>query len=198
MIFADNLSYPSFTKQELEKIRDKFDSKSLQRIKDYNRYIDSLKKISAAKKLNRVNLYLNQLLPLYDSPTNNSLDYWETPKEFLIKGRGDCEDYAIIKYFTLVKLGFDQKKLFLTIVFEKYTNGYHMVLSYFEDNNSSPLILDNLSFRVLDLKARKDLKADIFINHSGIYKITAKNDLVKVAPSSKKFEELLEKVKENR
>ncbi|MCR5219953.1 MAG: transglutaminase-like cysteine peptidase [bacterium] len=32
-------------------------------------------------------------------------DYWEAPNEF-IKNSGDCEDYAITKYFTLKALGF--------------------------------------------------------------------------------------------
>jgi predicted transglutaminase-like cysteine proteinase len=50
---------------------------------------------------------------------NQQEDYWSTPREFLISGRGDCEDYAIIKYFTLIKLGFDERKLFLTSVKEK-------------------------------------------------------------------------------
>lgn len=124
-------------------------------------------------------------------------DYWATPKEFLIAGFGDCEDYVIIKYFTLLKLGFDKKKLFLTTVNEKYIGGYHMVLSYFEKKGESPLILDNLSFRILNLETRKDLEADTFINAHGVYKIDKNNKLIKVQNYSPKFQDLLRKVKKN-
>jgi len=124
-------------------------------------------------------------------------DYWATPKEFLIAGYGDCEDYVIIKYFTLIKLGFDRDRLFFTTVNEKFIGGYHMVLSYFEAAGKSPLILDNLSFRILPLDVREDLKADTFINHSGVYKINENNKLVKTHTSSLKFLELMRKVKKD-
>ena len=125
-------------------------------------------------------------------------DYWATPKEFLIAGYGDCEDYVIIKYFTLIKLGFDKKKLYLTTVHEKYIGGYHMVLSYFDKEGESPLILDNLSFRILKLNTRTDLEADTFINLRGVYKIDKNNKLKKVQSYSPKFQELLRKVKRER
>lgn len=125
-------------------------------------------------------------------------DYWATPKEFLITGYGDCEDYVIIKYFTLIKLGFDRDRLFLTTVHEKYIGGYHMVLSYFDEEGRSPLILDNLSFRILRLETREDLVADTFIHYTGVYKINEHNKLVKVQRYSPKFQELLRKVKKER
>lgn len=163
---------------------------------DYSKTINSFKQYSKQKQLNKVNLYLNQLLPQYDEVMQNQEDYWATPKEFLTAGYGDCEDYVIIKYFTLLKLGFEKERLFITTVNEKYTGSYHMVLSYFEDNNSSPLILDNLSFRVLKLKNRKDLEADLFLNQNGIYKLNEHSDLIKTAPSSAKFQNLLKKIKD--
>jgi amino acid transporter len=42
-------------------------------------------------------------------------DYWMTPKEFFIKGFGDCEDYAIAKYFTLLELGVKKESLYLAV-----------------------------------------------------------------------------------
>jgi len=148
------------------------------------------------RQLNSVNLYLNQLLPQYDAVIQKEEDYWATPKEFLITGYGDCEDYAIIKYFTLLKLGFDKEKLFLTIVFEQYRGGYHMVLSYFDSENSSPFILDNLSFKILDLQTRVDLKVDTFINHNGIFTIDKNNQLKKIANHSDQFSKLIEKIRQ--
>ena len=137
-------------------------------------------------------------MPQYDAVIKNKEEYWATPKEFLIIGYGDCEDYAIIKYFTLLKLGFEEKKLFLTGVKDKYSGNHHMVLSYFKDKGKSPLILDNLSFKILSLKEREDLKADIFINSYGIFKINKNNKLIKKARYTKKFTNLLKKVKQDK
>jgi len=124
-------------------------------------------------------------------------DYWASPREFLITGYGDCEDYAIIKYFTLLKLGFDEKKLFLTTVYESYNGGYHMVLSYFKTAGKPPLILDNLSFRILNLKDREDLKADKFINSTGAYILDKNFKLVKTGQTFIKFKVLLKKINSN-
>ena len=38
-------------------------------------------------------------------------DYWATPIEFMGTGAGDCEDYAIAKYFSLINLGIPEDKL---------------------------------------------------------------------------------------
>jgi len=165
------------------------------RVIDYATTIESYKSFSRSKQLIRVNYYLNDILPKLDKPNKDKKNYWETPKEFLTIGVGDCEDYAIIKYFTLLKLGFDEEKLFMTVVYEKYIGDYHMVLSYFKDEGEQPLILDNLSFNVVDLKKRIDLKVDMFINSSGVYKLNKDTKLVKVARGAKKFKELLNRVK---
>ncbi|WP_415396388.1 transglutaminase-like cysteine peptidase [Sulfurimonas sp. CS5] len=190
--------YPDFTKEDFIYIQKKAGKIAKNRTQDYQKTISSYKKLSKKRQLEKVNLYLNQLLPQYDDVMHKQRDYWATPKEFLIGGFGDCEDYVIIKYFTLLKLGFDKKRLYLTTVHEKYIGGYHMVLSYFDKEGESPLILDNLSFRILKLEIREDLEADIFINANGVYKIDKNNRLSKVKNYSAKFQELLERVKKNR
>jgi len=191
-------SYPFFTQKELNNIEKHNGKISKNRVMDYQKNMYLIKTYPKAKQLIRVNFYLNQLLPQYDDVIQKKEDYWATPKEFLITGYGDCEDYAIIKYYSLIKLGFDEKKLFITTVREKYSGGYHMVLSYFKNKNQSPLILDNLSFKVLNLKTRKDLKADLFINSTGVYKLSEKNILIKVADYATQYKELVEKIqKEN-
>ena len=192
-LFAD--SYPCFNTQELNRVEKTYGKIPRNRIVDYQKNIKLIKLYSKNKQLVRINFYLNQLLPQYDSVSQHKEDYWETPKEFLIHGYGDCEDYAIIKYYSLIKLGFDKNKLFITTVHEKYTGSYHMVLSYFKEAEKPPLILDNLSFKVLNLNARKDLRADLFINSTGVYKLTQKNLLIKVAQHFPKYEHLLQKIK---
>lgn len=72
-----------------------------------------------------------------------------------------------------------------------------MVLSYFELENKPPLILDSLSYKILDLEKRVDLKLQIFINQTGAYKIDENNTLVKVGDVPEKFKELMKKVEED-
>jgi len=150
-----------------------------------------------SQKLKKVNFYLNGLLPQYDAVIQKQEDSWATPKEFLTIGYGDCEDYALIKYYSLIKLGIDEKKLFLTIVNENFSGGEHMVLTYFRYKNRAPLVLDNLSFKILNLEQRQDLNAQIFINSTGVYKAGKNFSLIKIAQKYKTFEELRKKVLNN-
>ncbi|RXK02298.1 hypothetical protein CRV02_05515 [Arcobacter sp. CECT 8989] len=123
-----------------------------------------IKDFSLEKKLNYVNSFYNKILPVNDSTKYSSDDYWATPKEFIIEGKGDCEDYAIAKYFTLQEVGIPKDKLFLAVVKVKSATNYHMVLTYLENKNSIPLILDNLSFRVLPFVKRTDLTPKFIFN----------------------------------
>ncbi|MEN8303105.1 MAG: transglutaminase-like cysteine peptidase [Campylobacterota bacterium] len=190
-------TYPSFTNSELRAINKK-NIISKNRIVDYQNTLLTFKTLDKETLLNRINFYLNRLLTQYDDVINNKPDSWATPKEFLTVGYGDCEDYVIIKYYSLIKLGFDEKKLYLTLVKEKFRGGYHMVLTYFKTQGKSPLVLDNLSFKILDLKTREDLEAELFINSSGVYKLQEDSKLIKVAHKYKEFEELKAKVNNNR
>ncbi len=189
------ISYPSFTLKQLQNVKKNSGKIAYNRVKDYLKTIYDYKKLSKHEQLIRVNTYLNQFLPQVDQLNQQCSDYWETPKEFLIIGYGDCEDYAIIKYYTLLKLGFERKRLFITTVFEKYSGSYHMVLSYFENFKKPPLILDNLSFRILESSKRDDLIIDKFINYQGVFKLNKANQLIWVASSYEKYSNLLKKIK---
>lgn len=109
------------------------------------------------QKLIHVNLFFNQSLPVLDQNKYNADDYWATRKEFMINGKGDCEDYVIAKYITLLELGIPKNELYLAVVQVKTYASYHMVLLYNKPNTDTFLVLDNLSFRVLSLKKRIDL-----------------------------------------
>jgi len=192
LLFAEQ--YPTFSQEEISKIEKKNGEISKNRILDFNKNLKRIQKLSKTKQLNALNFYLNQLLPQYDSIIDKQENYWATPKEFLITGYGDCEDYVIIKYFSLIKLGFDEKKLFLTVVKENYYGHYHMVLSYFPSKEKDPLFLDNLSFKILSLSQRTDLQAQTFINSTGVYKLQ-NGKLVKIAKRSLEYTELLTRIK---
>ncbi len=120
-----------------------------------------------------------------------------TPKEFLIKGKGDCEDYAIAKYFALLELGVKKEHLYMAVVKERTSSGMHMVLFYIEDKTKSPLVLDNLSFKVLPLSKRVDLIPDVAFNEVDAYQFSPEKFTNKVVvdwQNDNKWERLLNKV----
>jgi predicted transglutaminase-like cysteine proteinase len=189
--------YPNFTADELNAIEKKYGFIAKNRVMDYQENLSLMQTQPTSIQLFKINFYLNQLLPQYDDVIQKKEDHWATPKEFLTTGYGDCEDYVIIKYFTLINLGFDEKNLFITVVKEKFRGGHHMVLSYYQAKDESPLVLDNLSFKILSLEQREDLEADMFINSTGVYKYQNAK-LLKIASKYAPYEELLKKIeKEN-
>jgi len=96
-------------------------------------------------------------------------DYWATPLEFLIHDAGDCEDFAIAKYFTLLAMGVEPDKLRLTYVNTLTLNQAHMVLAYYSTPHKEPQILDNLNLRILFASERQDLKPVYAFNGSQLF-----------------------------
>jgi len=96
-------------------------------------------------------------------------DYWATPLETLSLGRGDCEDFAIGKYFSLVQMGVPSEKLRLTFVKALSLNQAHMVLAYYPSQTEQPLILDNLEPRIKPAAERRDLLPVYAFNNHGIF-----------------------------
>lgn len=88
-------------------------------------------------------------------------DHWASPLETLEKGQGDCEDYAIAKYASLLAAGTAPERLRLVYVRAQQPRQpgtqAHMVLAYYASFGAEPLILDNLSPEVLPASRRPDL-----------------------------------------
>jgi predicted transglutaminase-like cysteine proteinase len=96
-------------------------------------------------------------------------EYWATPTQTLSRGQGDCEDFAIGKYFTLVRMGVPSEKLRLTFVKALRLNQAHMVLAYYPSPDAQPLILDNLEHRIRPASERNDLLPVYAFNNHGIF-----------------------------
>ena len=59
-----------------------------------------------------VNRYVNKRIAFHtDQEAWGQPDYWASPLETLSQGQGDCEDYAIGKYFSLLVAGVPVTKL---------------------------------------------------------------------------------------
>lgn len=133
------------------------DQFTLSKIKSWEKMMNKAKKKKTLTQLKIVNDYFNKLE--YKSDLNNwkKSDYWATPLEFLSAGAGDCEDYAIAKFFTLKKLGIKEEKLKLIYTKLAKNNQAHIVLSYSHKPNFVPIILDNVNKKLQLSTKRKDL-----------------------------------------
>ena len=87
-----------------------------------------------------VNRYANRLPYVLDIDNYGVEDYWAIAKEFLDRG-GDCEDYAITKFFSLKWLGFPVDRLRIVVLQDTNLRVPHAVLTV--DMNGRHLILDN-------------------------------------------------------
>ncbi|HET9823470.1 MAG TPA: transglutaminase-like cysteine peptidase [Burkholderiaceae bacterium] len=98
-------------------------------------------------------------------------DYWASPLETLDQGRGDCEDFAIAKYFTLIALGMPQARLRMVYVRAQLggDSQAHMVLAYYAQPDAEPLILDNLIGSVRPASRRPDLTPVFSFNGEGLW-----------------------------
>ena len=143
----------------------------IKRFKQYKQLTKKIRYYPTIKKLSHVNSFFNRILPKHDKAKYGIDDYWTTQKEFLIKGQGDCEDYVISKYFTLLEVGIPKDKLYLSIVKVKGKATNHMVLLYFENKHAIPLVMDNLSFKVVPLSKRKKLIQKVAFNEYQTYSL---------------------------
>lgn len=140
------------------------------RLNDWRQLIGRADTLSSADKVRAVNNLINSsTLYASDQQTWGQNDYWASLGETLQRGQGDCEDFAIAKYFTLVKMGIPTTQLRLTHVTLLNQKIAHMVLAYYPSPESAPLILDNLNRQILPITQRKDLLAAYSFNAEGIY-----------------------------
>jgi predicted transglutaminase-like cysteine proteinase len=101
-------------------------------------------------------------------------DYWASPLETLGKGQGDCEDYVIAKYFSLLAVGVPVARLRLVYVRAEIggpggPTQAHMVLAYQATPSAEPLILDNLITEVRPASRRPDLAPVFSFNSEGLW-----------------------------
>lgn len=136
--------------------------------------------------LEKVNAYFNTRLAFVSDANHwKKEDYWATPLESLTTQAGDCEDYVIAKYFSLIQAGVEQQKLRITYVKALKLNQAHMVLAYYPDPSSDPLILDNINPRILPASKRRDLAPVYSFNGMGMWIERQQGRSIKVGSASR-------------
>ena len=97
---------------------------------------------AAMAELDRINRQVNaEIKPVTDREQYNVEDYWTIP----VSGKGDCEDYALLKRQRLIRAGWPVGALLMTVVFDEKKEG-HAVLTV--RTAEGDFILDNKSSTV--------------------------------------------------
>ena len=124
------------------------------------------------EKLKAINNFFNRTVQFRDDRDAwGMVDYWASPMESLNKGQGDCEDYAIAKYFSLISMGVAPAKMRMVYVRAQLGGGVqaHMVLAYYPEPTAEPLILDNLITDIRPASRRPDLAPVFSFNAEGLW-----------------------------
>lgn len=92
--------------------------------------------------LKTVNGYFNRWPYKIDRELHGVSEFWATPQEFM-KRSGDCEDYAIAKFFVLRDLGYANEQLRIVILMDRIRRIGHAVLAVYVMGDI--LIMDSLT-----------------------------------------------------
>ena len=105
-------------------------------------------------QLQAVNSFVNsQITYKEDIDGYNNLDYWATASQTINNGYGDCEDFAILKYNLLLKMGVSADAMSLIVLKDNDRDLFHAVLAV--KTSEGYFVLDNLNDKVYaDYKVR--------------------------------------------
>lgn len=129
-------------------------------------------------RLQAINDFFNRRIVFRDDvQVWGQIDYWASPFETMGKGEGDCEDFALAKYFSLRAVGVAASKLRLVYVRAQMGGPggpvqAHMVLAYYAQPDAEPLILDNLISELRPASRRPDLTPVFSFNAEGLWQGT--------------------------
>lgn len=133
-------------------------------LRHWHGFLRGLRGVDRVSQVKAVNRYLNRLPYVLDPRNYGVPDYWATPHQFLTRD-GDCEDYAIAKYFSLRALGFAADSLRVLVLQDLNLNTAHAVLVVYIRGRT--LILDNQVPTVVD--------AASILHYRPIYSINEKH-----------------------
>jgi predicted transglutaminase-like cysteine proteinase len=103
--------------------------------------IDDAHCMEGLAQLSYVTQKLNDLI-IYQ---NDLDDVWQSPAQTLVSGRGDCEDYAILKMWVLAQLGYAYEDMDIWVVNIRKVQTQHAVLLV-----KNQWVLDNRNRMVVD------------------------------------------------
>jgi predicted transglutaminase-like cysteine proteinase len=133
-------------------------------LRDWLGFLEEIRSLPPSEQLVRVNRYANEKRYVLDIDNYNMVDYWAIARQFLYNG-GDCEDYAITKFFSLRWLGFRQQQLRIVVLQDTNLRIPHAVLAVSMDND----------IRILDNQLRQVVTHRQIVHYVPVYSINEHN-----------------------
>lgn len=173
---ASSLSAGANFGRMLETLTQRFGKASAGSFLQWHTLVTANRQVSDSEKLRLANAFFNQRTQFGDDARIwGKSDYWATPMETLGRRMGDCEDFTIAKYFTLLNMGIANERL--RLIYVKASLGgpggtqqqAHMVLAYYPSPDDEPLVLDNLVDDIRPAGMRTDLQPVFSFNSEGIW-----------------------------
>lgn len=116
--------------------------------------------------------------------TSDKKDHWQTPLESTRRGKGDCEDFAILKMAEALSAGFSKEDVRLVYCYHtpyrSNTQQAHMVLEVRVDDVF--YVLDNLLPTLYTWAEREDLKPLLSFNRDTLW---IKNNPTDIDPKTR-------------
>jgi predicted transglutaminase-like cysteine proteinase len=167
----------------------------------WRKLMEDIKALPDQDKLNKVNTFFNRrVLYKTDQEVYAQEDYWATPLEFMGHGAGDCEDFAIAKYMTLLMVGVKNENLRLAYVRLKTGNTApiaHMVLGYYAQPTEEPVILDNMVSSIRPASMRPDLSPVFSFNNEGLWAGAATTSSADPTVRLSRWRDVLERMRQD-
>lgn len=152
---------------------ERYGQRAANTVSAWRRMLEESRNLSEQEKLNAVNTFFNRRVMFEDDIVVwQQADYWATPLEFMGRGAGDCEDFSIAKYMSLLLLGIPNSRIRMIYVRARIgatRSVAHMVLGYYEQPTAEPQILDNLVESIRPASMRPDLAPVFSFNNEGLW-----------------------------
>lgn len=137
------------------------------RARAWSSLYDRLRNAPEMEKIRETNRFFNGFPYREDKDAWGMEDHWATPGEFMENG-GDCEDFAIVKYFALREMGFAADSLRIAGVWNKAQGRGHAVLTVRSGGES--WMLDNLEENPLPQESVSHYVPQYFVNENAIWR----------------------------
>jgi predicted transglutaminase-like cysteine proteinase len=144
-------------------------------LREYAQLTWAARRLALDERVEFVNSTLNQRIGYRrDDEQGGVVDHWQTPTETLAAGLGDCEDFAIAKYFVLRDCGLPCGCA--RLVYALHTapdrpsvQAPHVVL-FAGGSPTDPLVFDNLNPLLVPASQRDDLQPVLSFDVSGLWR----------------------------
>lgn len=116
-------------------------------LRQWKTFLEGIRSLDRISQVKAVNRFFNRRPYILDPKNYGVPDYWATPIQFMSRD-GDCEDYAITKYFSLRSLGFSAESMRIVVLQDLNLDTAHAILVVYMGKKA--LVLDNQVATVVD------------------------------------------------